>query len=262
MGNFVTNRESFVNVTRDGKTVRLLKKEVIERFNTGILGLGDISANSKAISAVAAVFDLEGFTKFCGQIDPQLSVPNYLNKFLSWLMEQIKKETINSESDEGVLLWHPLPFLTKYTGDGLLILWDSSTMSATSLANLIISLLNICRNYPAQLLSQVKHSIVSPPLALRCGIARGTVYSVGEDADYVGSCINMAARIQKLPGLSFAFNCRGFDLSYPKEPQPLDTFCDVKKVSIRGINEEELVAVLKNDLTVMSDEDKKLYRKP
>ena len=40
-------------------------------------------------------------------------------------------------------------------------------------------------------------AIVSePPPVLRCGLARGTVFSVGNRSDFVGSCINMAARLQ------------------------------------------------------------------
>src|SRR4029077_11901818 len=61
-------------------------------------------------------------------------------------------------------------------------------------------------------LSKLRSTMVDPPPVLRCGIARGTVFCVGDGEDYVGSCINMAARLQRLQGISFAFNRRGFDL--------------------------------------------------
>ena len=55
---------------------------------------------SKPTDAVAAVFDLAGFTNFCHQIDPHLSVPHYLNEFLTWLMKQLREETRHSEKKE------------------------------------------------------------------------------------------------------------------------------------------------------------------
>jgi hypothetical protein len=69
-----------------GQPRRALPKEAFDKFNPDVLGLGDISARSIATDAIAAVFDLQGFTEFC-KIEPQLSVPKYLDSFLAWLME-------------------------------------------------------------------------------------------------------------------------------------------------------------------------------
>ena len=38
------------------------------------------------------------------------------------------------------------------------------------------------------------------------------MFSIGNKNDFVGTCINMAARLQKLPGTTFAFNTRGFEV--------------------------------------------------
>src|SRR6185503_19067907 len=100
-----------------------------ERFDSSLLGLGDLDEASAATDAIAAVFDLEGFTNFCKQIEPQLSVPLFLSEFLSWLMEDVKNEMVNEVAPEGFSVFSPLPFFVKFMGDGILFLWDSSDMS-------------------------------------------------------------------------------------------------------------------------------------
>jgi hypothetical protein len=259
MANFKISEDSWLDVQHEGKPIRILKKAVIDGFKPSILGLGDISMPSKSVATVAAVFDLARFTQFCGQLDPNLSVPAYLTKFLSWLMNQLKKETIQTEYPEGSTVWHPLPFFTKFMGDGLLVLWAANSLNTTSRNNLIISLKSICQNYELHLLPQLKSIIVAPPPSLRCGVARGTVYSVGDGADYIGGCINMAARIQKLPGITFAFNRRGFDLE--ENPNVAKEFV-VRKVAIRGINDAELLAVLRSDLETMDADVAGIYELP
>ena len=62
--------------------IKLLPNEKTDGFNPSILGLGDISVPSREIEAIAAVFDLVGFTRFCNQVDPHLAVPTYLSRFL------------------------------------------------------------------------------------------------------------------------------------------------------------------------------------
>ena len=86
------------------------------------------------------------------------------------------------------------------------------------------------------------------------------VYSVGDGNDFVGHCINLAARLQKLPGILFAFALRGFD----PESCNKDYFEDLvlKKIAIRGMGNEELVYVRKKDFDKMLDEDKAFYHDP
>ena len=46
------------------------------------------------------------------------------------------------------------------------------------------------------------------PLKLRCGIARGQIMSIGDASLFVGPCINVAARLQKLGKFSLPFKKR------------------------------------------------------
>src|SRR5690606_37938418 len=151
-----------------------------------------------ATDAIAAVFDLQGFTTFCGQIEPQFSVPLFLGEFLPWLMTRLKSEMIQRKYKSGARLWSPLPFFVKFLGDRVLVLWDSSAMSDVARANILVAVSNICVAYSSEFLGRVEAKVVEPPKVLRCGVARGTVYSVGDSNDFVGTCINMAARLQKL----------------------------------------------------------------
>jgi|ERR1043166_4425214 class 3 adenylate cyclase len=180
-----------------------LDKKSFAAFNLDVLGLGDVSAAAEATDAIAAVFDLEGFTNFCKQIEPHLSVPKYLDAFLTWLMQELREGVRDTEHGADVVLWTHLPFFVKFLGDGLLVLWDCKDMPNIPQRNVIVECAQICFNYKATFTPTLKTKMVDPPTALRCGVARGTVFSVGAGQDYVGSCINMAARLQKLPGITF-----------------------------------------------------------
>jgi hypothetical protein len=86
------------------------------------------------------------------------------------------------------------------------------------------------------------------------------VYSVGNGNDYVGSCINMAARIQKSPGATFAYSRRGINLDDATADDFFKTRVVVKKMTMRGIGEKELICILKSEFDQMSADDKKHYR--
>ena len=90
---------------------------------------------------------------------------------------------------------------------------------------------------------------------LRCGLARGTVFSVGNRSDFVGSCINMAARLQKLPGVTFAFNRRGINIDDTEAADFFRNEIVVKRTAVRGIGEKELVCIPKFEFAGMSVED-------
>lgn len=246
----------------DGRNHRILKKEALDSFSLEILGLGNIATKPHPVESFTAVFDLGGFTNFCKQIEPHLSISKYLNGFLTWLLQQIKNETINKSFPEGSKLWHPLPFYAKFMGDGLLLLWKSDEMSTIQSRNLVVSLSEICYRYKTEFLPTLSSVITDPPATLRCGIALGRVFSVGEDADYIGSSINMASRIQKLPGVTFAFNRRGFDLEEKSVASFFKESILIKKVLIRGIGDNELIGVLKSDFNKMSKEDAAIFRNP
>jgi len=237
----------------------LLSLSVYERFNSSLLGLGDLTKQAEPTDSVAAVFDLEGFTNFCTKIDPHLSVPLFLREFLEWTMATLKEAMTQSFHHEGVRLWSPLPYFVKFMGDGLLVLWDASETDDIGHRNIVISASEICEGYVGEFLPGIRSKVVDPPLILRCGLARGTTFSVGDGNDYVGSCINMAARIQKLRGTTFVFNRRGFDL------ESEDRFKEsivIKRFTVRGIGENELVALLKHEYEKMSPDDKAQFRDP
>ena len=119
---FLPGKDAFTIVEKDGHKLKIMKNESFEQFSPTFLDLGDITKLSKTTTAICAVFDLQGFTNFCKQIDPQLSVPLYLSGFLNWIFEAIRAETVESKIECGVRLYHRLPFYTKFLGDGLLIL--------------------------------------------------------------------------------------------------------------------------------------------
>ena len=102
-----------------------LTPKEFKQFNTSILGLGEIQKQASVTNALAAVFDLEGFTDFCSQIDPQLVVPEFLADFLSWLFESVSAKFTEKETDVVVRIWGSLPFFGKFTGDGVLFLWNT-----------------------------------------------------------------------------------------------------------------------------------------
>jgi class 3 adenylate cyclase len=260
MSTYKVNDSDYVIAEVDGTKRRLLKRKAFERFNPPILGLGELTTGAAATDAIAAVFDLSGFTNFCKQIEPHLSVPVFLNLFLDWLMNQIRAEMVYKEYDEGVLLLGPLPFFVKFMGDGLLVLWDVSRPDENARRNILITGREICLRYTRDFCPMIANKVTEAPSILRCGLARGTIYSVGNGNDFVGSCINMAARIQKLPGTTFAFNRRGINVDDPAADDFFRSHIIVKKMAVRGIGENELVCILKSEYDAMSDEERKHFR--
>ena len=113
-------------VKKKGRTVvcSLYRRAKLRKFSPAVLRLGDISTRSRQIDVIAAVFDLSGFTTFCSQVDPYLSMPLFLDRFLNWLFEEIKSQSEQERFKQGIVLHTPLPFFAKFTGDGVLFLWN------------------------------------------------------------------------------------------------------------------------------------------
>jgi hypothetical protein len=257
MATFILNDSDHFIYRPDDKRIKLIKKESFEKFNEDILGLGKIETKSKQIEALSVIFDLEGFTKFCEQRDPQLVVPEYLSEFLKWLFQKIKDGLKRKEFSEGYQTWADLPFLSKYLGDGVLFLWDTETMSDTSIRNVVAGMLDIWESYKKDFLPLISKRVTYPPAVLRCGIAQGRIYSIGNGEDFVGPCINLSHRLQKLQAISFCFSRAGinpddFSDSYKKQ-------FVVKKISIRGIGDGELICVLKDEYQSLDPSDKEKF---
>ncbi len=110
-----------------------------------------------------------------------------------------------------------------------------------------MSLFNICKGYRNDFFPMIRRRVTKPPAKLRCGIARGQILSIGEEKDFVGPCINVASRLQKLGQFSFAFSKRGFSLDRNFREKWKNDFVLIK-YQIRGVGEEELLFVLKEEL--------------
>ena len=243
-------------------------------FNPELMNVGNLKLPSKAIEVLSVMFDLEGFTDFTKQIDPQLTIPNFISEFFWWLFNRIRNELTVKENDN--ILWAEFPFLAKFMGDGALFLWkiDSDKIANIQnidveklrdsfgifICNIISSMLDICNKYDLFYNDQLKKRYVDPPTKLRCGIARGNAFSVGDGSDFVGPCINISNRLQKFSGVSFAFSARGINIlgfgeTYRKK------FIK-KRVSIRGIGENELIYILKDEFDKLSDDLKSNFLEP
>ena len=249
----------YVEVEREGSPFNALSKAHFERFSPKLLGLGKIAARSPRRDVLAAIFDLEGFTSFCAQEDPQLFVAQYLEKFLDWLFtciaSQFKKESI----DDKVLIWGSLPFFAKFTGDGVLFLWDTNlSIGERGIGNTLCCLFDVCTKYVSEFLPTISSQATMVPQRLRVGISCGEVCPIGGGHDFVGPCINKASRLQKLGGLPFAVSRKGIDpltAFIPKE------YCKmvVTKTKIRGIGESELVIVYHAHLNALNPEERNQF---
>ena len=253
-------KHSTVSLDDGQKTVKLvtLADDQFDRFNPAALDLGDISQPSTQVEALAAMFDLSGFTTFCSQVDPHLAVPEYLSRFLNWLFDEIRKGLLRESKEDEKVLWASLPFLAKFTGDGVLFLWDTKNMGGAEICNVVTSLWEICANYVATFHPIIKRLVVHPPSVLRCGMSRGMVFSVGNGEDYVGPCINIAARLQKLSLLTFCLSRRGFDV---EKHMPEETAAKyvLRAAPLRGIGEDELVWVRKEEFDNLQEEERALF---
>jgi len=84
------------------------------------------------------------------------------------------------------------------------------------------------------------------------------VVSVGDGRDFVGACINVSSRIQKLGHFSFAFSRRGFALDKCFSSERANSY-QLIKTPIRGVGDEELVYVSRGELEALSPEERKKY---
>ena len=140
------------------------KRTDLNRFDPSLLGLGDVAVDAKVINALAAVFDLEGFTDFCGQPDPQLVIPDYLSEFLVWLFEAITNRFKKGEKEGIVFLSSTLPFFAKFMGDGVLFLWNTDQVKTghMGIGNITVCLHDICKRYSSTFLKKaINHQLSS-----------------------------------------------------------------------------------------------------
>ncbi|OAS13956.1 hypothetical protein [Paenibacillus oryzisoli] len=246
-GNFLDNNSKYTAISEID----------LQKFNYSTLNIGQLRNDGNKVESLTAIFDLEGFTNFCNQMEPHLVVPRFLHHFLEWIFKKIASEHIVDLPPRNgkQALYSPLPIYSKFLGDGVLMIWDTDKLQNIEIGNIVVSLKIVCESYATEFLPTISKKFVSVPKKLRCGISRGTVVSLGDGNDFVGPSINLASRLQKIaPNLTFAFSARGFDS---------DSFLDSQykkyqtvSLNIRGINgNEEIAYVLKSEAKLLSDEE-------
>lgn len=243
----------------EGFSLNSLTLEDFNKFTPQVLGLGDLTQDGKYINSISAFIDLEGFTDFCNQVDSHLVIPEFLTEYLEWLFKKVAHFFKEGEYEDHVKIWGSLPFFSKFLGDGILFLWDTDKCDGNyGLINIIGHLNKVINSYKTDFLPKIEKKVSKPPSRLRCGISRGQIISVGNSEDYVGSCINMSARLQKVSQLSFALSRRGFNLELYKKHWIIKNLV-LKKYPIRGIGNDELIYVLKDEYDNLSKEEKKIF---
>jgi class 3 adenylate cyclase len=238
---------------------RIIANEAVSRFNPSILNLGEINTPSKEEEAIAAIFDLTGFTSFCTQADAYLAIPRFLNDFLNWFFNRISQSLTVENDGFHSMFWADLPVMVKFLGDGLLVLWNARSMDESQICRLVGTLYKVCYAYRTEFYPNMKMNINKPPVVLRCGVARGKVFSIGNGHDYVGHCINNASRLSHLNPLTFCFPHHGFHV---REFMP-DNYARLfvpKYVSIRGVGENELIWLVKEEFERLPDKVKVQFR--
>ncbi len=227
-----------------------------------------------ALDAFAVVFDLEGFTAFCAQPDAHIVVPDFVERFSEWLFASLVDFTLskNGLTETTALLETPLPFFSKFMGDGYMMLWQADPQLVVDggglthkvakaevdgdLMNILSVILDIVRSYPT-FFAEIDEMFSFVPQRLRCGAARGREVAVLQNDDFVGPCINQAARLQKLGPLSFAVSTRGMPRKFP-EAELLNETLHVERVKVRGFGEDRVFMVKNDWLGLSSDEQASL----
>ena len=257
MGLFRPRRRDFVRVqTRTIPAV--MTKDALNRFGPSILGLGDLLTEGSPVDVICAIFDLEGFTDFAGHTDPHLALPEFFGAYLQWLFDGVRKGAIAKQKDDGVVLYYPLPFYAKFMGDGVIFLWNTSMNIDSENNNIAFTCVKLAQSYGTDLLPRVQQLVSHAPRKMRCGVARGRVVSVGAGEDFVGPCMNLAARLQKLTPFSWAVARNGlptFGTSYKRTAV-------LRAASIRGFSGRELVYLPLREFEKLTSEESKAYPAP
>jgi class 3 adenylate cyclase len=238
---------------------KVIANETVSRFNPSILNLGEINQPSKEEEAIAAVFDLTGFTHFCNQADAYLAIPRFLSDFLNWFFTHISQSLTVENDGFRSMFWADLPVMVKFLGDGLLVIWNARPMSEGQICRLVGTLYKVCHAYRTEFYPNMLMTINKPPSVLRCGVARGKIFTIGNGKDYVGHCINTASRLSHLNPLTFCFPHHGFHV---REFMP-DNYARLfvpKYVSLRGIGENELIWVVKEEFENLPEVAKVHFR--
>jgi len=233
-----------------------LRKSDFEKFGADVIGLTEITKNKKTFDGLAVILDLKGFTIFCDQRDPQLQVPRFLGLFIRWLFQRIRAELFDRNDGDEVVLWSHLPIFGKFLGDGVLLIWDVGDVSLEARRNIVKAFDTIVSDYVDMFLEQNAAGFTRPPLRLRCGVALGQITSIADGNDYVGMCINVASRLQKLADDAFSFGFTRNGLEEDEEDTWYRHFTLIK-IPIRGLSNPEFVYVFRSEFNKLSREEQR-----
>lgn len=155
---------------------------------------------------LALIFDLSGFSNFFNKPDLHF----YITKYINHIIESVEICLYGGEH-----YWLPKiqsttplsikPSMRKFLGDGILYVWENDANNTIGNDDFKQSLLNGLWNLQTNF-SQVNKKLFEEiptadlPKSIKFGIAQGTVYKLIEEdgsLDYIGPCINLAARLVK-----------------------------------------------------------------
>jgi class 3 adenylate cyclase len=198
-------------------------------------------SETRIVRIISAVFDLKDSTSMVSRPESLEYVSQYLQRFLRWLAERIKK-----------LVRSPRVSSMTQQGDGAVVVWEYMLGDQEKAVSTVIrACLEIIREFRGEFSKTLMEEIPLYPLPgiLRCGIAEGGAASVAlskkspSPAGYFGFCIALATRLQKAcEGISFAISGR-----ISLRPELVDSLGLVRKASyFRGVGPEVLY-VLKRE---------------
>jgi class 3 adenylate cyclase len=158
--------------------------------------------------AIAASFDISGFSVFCKRHDAHAS----LSRYLSALFDDLAKMFQPGFRDyvpgfEGVTEV-PKPTLAKFTGDGAILLWvrpSGLNFTPEMCTSIVAGMRAFQKQVPLCIQRwQSEWMLSNLPKTVRVGIATGPVqplttldfFDSPKVIDYVGYCINLAVRLQ------------------------------------------------------------------
>lgn len=163
--------------------------------------------------ALALIYDLAGFSTFANRPD----AAQWISPFLNHVSQAIEIVIYGGEPywlpDEGVEYYRLREQAhQKFLGDGVLYIWTGTQhkpLDSFFIRTLCVRLRDLRANFSRVVrAAREKIQIAEIPQDIRFGLAVGDVYELGRtDArqrEYVGICINLAARLQKYyPGVGF-----------------------------------------------------------
>ncbi len=93
-------------------------------------------------------------------MEPILNVATFLSGFLNWIFPLSGVKQCSRSFRKGFGYGTTCFFLTKVTGDGLLVLWDTRSMSQMSQHNMISSCIDILLKYKDEFLPDMQRKVI------------------------------------------------------------------------------------------------------